>query len=110
VHPDDLVDDPHFRAREYFVEVYHPETGALRYPGAPFKMSETPWAIRRPAPRLGEHNREGYGGRLGLRRQDLEEYRAEGLIGARSAECGVGRGNGERATSAAYQGVRPARD
>jgi crotonobetainyl-CoA:carnitine CoA-transferase CaiB-like acyl-CoA transferase len=77
---DDLVEDPHFRSREYFVEVYHPETGLLRYPGAPFKMSETPWAIRRPAPRLGEHNLEVYCGRLGYGRQDLRHYRAEGLI------------------------------
>ncbi|HET8645948.1 MAG TPA: CoA transferase, partial [Vicinamibacteria bacterium] len=28
------------------------------YPGMPFKMSATPGAIRRPAPRLGEHTAE----------------------------------------------------
>ncbi len=27
-----------------------------RMPGAPFAMRKTPWQLRRPAPRLGEHN------------------------------------------------------
>ena len=35
--------------------IEHPETGPLIYPGAPFKMSETPWQAER-APFLGEHN------------------------------------------------------
>jgi len=29
---------------------------AARMPGAPFSMRGTPWQMRRPAPRLGEHN------------------------------------------------------
>jgi benzylsuccinate CoA-transferase BbsE subunit len=27
-------------------------------PGAPYKLSETPWALRKRAPRLGEHTRD----------------------------------------------------
>ncbi|MNT68468.1 Succinyl-CoA:(R)-benzylsuccinate CoA-transferase subunit BbsE [compost metagenome] len=27
----------------------------LRMPGAPYKLSETPWALRKRAPQLGEH-------------------------------------------------------
>jgi crotonobetainyl-CoA:carnitine CoA-transferase CaiB-like acyl-CoA transferase len=77
---DDLVEDSHFRERGYFVEVDHPEAGTLRYPGASFKLSETPWAIRRLAPRLGEHNLDVYGGRLGYGRAELVRLRAEGLI------------------------------
>lgn len=46
-------------ARGFFVEVPHPETGRqLAMPGAPYVLSATPWRVRRPAPRLGEHNRE----------------------------------------------------
>jgi benzylsuccinate CoA-transferase BbsE subunit len=30
----------------------------LRMPGAPYKLSETPWALRKRAPRLGEHTRD----------------------------------------------------
>ncbi|MBI2543634.1 MAG: CoA transferase [Candidatus Rokubacteria bacterium] len=46
------------RARGFFVEIPHPETGTLRYPGAPWKFSKTPWRIDRPAPLLGEHTPE----------------------------------------------------
>jgi crotonobetainyl-CoA:carnitine CoA-transferase CaiB-like acyl-CoA transferase len=44
------VADPHTRAREMVVEL--DGTPAL---GIPVKLSATPGAIRRPAPRLGEH-------------------------------------------------------
>jgi benzylsuccinate CoA-transferase BbsE subunit len=27
-------------------------------PGAPYMFSATPWALRRPAPKLGEHTAE----------------------------------------------------
>jgi len=36
----------------------HPVIGKICYPGAPFKLSETPWQLKRTAPRLGEHNEE----------------------------------------------------
>ncbi len=58
--------DPHLAARDYFVEVTHPGRGTLKYPGAPYRHSVTPWRISRPAPRLGEHNEEIYSGELGL--------------------------------------------
>lgn len=51
----DLLDDPHLAARDYFVTVSHPKAGTLRYPGAPWRMSATPWQTG-PAPLLGEHN------------------------------------------------------
>jgi crotonobetainyl-CoA:carnitine CoA-transferase CaiB-like acyl-CoA transferase len=69
--PEDLLRDPHLKARKYFVEIDRPETGKLTYPGAPFKMSETPWRVRRPAPLLGEHNEEIYCKLLGYARNDL---------------------------------------
>jgi crotonobetainyl-CoA:carnitine CoA-transferase CaiB-like acyl-CoA transferase len=50
--------DPHIRAREMVVEIDHPALGRMRTLGSPLKMSETPPAIGRPAPRLGEHTRE----------------------------------------------------
>jgi len=67
---EDLVNDPHWQAREFWAEIEHPVAGKLLYPGAPFKMAETPWRASRPAPRLGEHNAEVYGG-LGYSREDL---------------------------------------
>jgi crotonobetainyl-CoA:carnitine CoA-transferase CaiB-like acyl-CoA transferase len=67
----DLVNDPHLREREFFVEVDHPVVGKMIHTGAPFRMSETPWQMRRPAPLLGQHNEEVYGQMLGYTKQEL---------------------------------------
>jgi crotonobetainyl-CoA:carnitine CoA-transferase CaiB-like acyl-CoA transferase len=76
----DAVEDAHLRERQYFVTVEREDTGPLRYPGAPYRLSETPWSIRRPAPRLGEHNEEIYGGCLGVSREELRRLRQTGVI------------------------------
>jgi crotonobetainyl-CoA:carnitine CoA-transferase CaiB-like acyl-CoA transferase len=52
---EDLFTDPVFHERGFFVEVEHPHLGRCTMPGRPFLMSETPWALRRRAPLLGEH-------------------------------------------------------
>jgi crotonobetainyl-CoA:carnitine CoA-transferase CaiB-like acyl-CoA transferase len=60
--PDEAFEDVHFRARGFQVEVEHPELGrTFRYPGAPYKLPASPWAISRRAPRLGEHDEEVLG-------------------------------------------------
>jgi crotonobetainyl-CoA:carnitine CoA-transferase CaiB-like acyl-CoA transferase len=78
--PHDVLQDQHFHDRGFFVEVTHPDAGAVQQPGAPFRMSETPWRIRRPAPRLGQHNEEIYGGLLGLSKEELVVLREQGVI------------------------------
>lgn len=68
----ELGDDPHLKEREFFAQVEHPDLGiSLRYPGPPYRLSETPWQICRSAPRLGEHNREVYEGLPGLTTQEV---------------------------------------
>ena len=53
-----VASDRHLRARDGFVTVDHPETGPVEYL-APAVLTTTGRAeIRRPAPRLGEHNAE----------------------------------------------------
>ncbi|MAG29716.1 MAG: carnitine dehydratase [Deltaproteobacteria bacterium] len=57
--PEEAYEDPHFVDRGYQVEVEHPELGRrIRYPGAPYKLPASPWAISRRAPQLGEHDAE----------------------------------------------------
>jgi crotonobetainyl-CoA:carnitine CoA-transferase CaiB-like acyl-CoA transferase len=57
--PEEAYEDPHFRARGFQVEVAHDDLGrTFRYPGAPFKLPASPWAISRRAPKLGEHDAE----------------------------------------------------
>ncbi len=78
--PEDLMKYTQLKAREYFVEVDHPETGKVTYPGAPFKMSETSWKIRQPAPLLGQHNEEIYCRLLGYTKEELVKLREGGII------------------------------
>src|SRR5205814_8460865 len=53
-----LDHDPHVRAREMVVEVEHPVIGRMKTLGVPVKLSETPGAVTRPAPTLGQHTDE----------------------------------------------------
>ena len=55
---DGLVNSPQVRERNYFINVEHPEIGNHRYPGAPYRLSETPWKVSRPAPLLGQHQND----------------------------------------------------
>jgi crotonobetainyl-CoA:carnitine CoA-transferase CaiB-like acyl-CoA transferase len=56
-----LFASEHLRQRHFFTEFEQPGIGRLRLPGMPSRYSNSCWAIRRPAPRLGEHNREVFG-------------------------------------------------
>jgi len=76
----DMLEDPHFKARQAIVETRHPGFGRLRMQNAAPRFSATPSAIRRPAPELGQHNDEVYGGMLGLSRPALDELRTRGVI------------------------------
>jgi formyl-CoA transferase len=50
-----VFEDPQVIARELVVGVEHPTLGAIKALGSPIKLSETPPAVRRRAPLLGEH-------------------------------------------------------
>ena len=55
--PVDIIDDPHFEHRQFFIDVEHPVAGTVRQPGAPFRLSDG-WKLRHPAPTLGQHQHE----------------------------------------------------
>jgi len=77
---EDFYNSPHTKARGYFVELEHPVAGKGDYPGPPYKWTETPAAIKRPAPCLGEHNEEIYCGELGFSKGDLVALRAARVV------------------------------
>jgi crotonobetainyl-CoA:carnitine CoA-transferase CaiB-like acyl-CoA transferase len=54
----DLATQKQLHERGFFVEVSHPRAGTLTHLGAPYRLHEPWWQIRRPAPLLGEHNDE----------------------------------------------------
>ncbi len=68
------------RARGYFETIEDPALGAIRIPGAPLRLMSHRAAPSRPAPRLGEHNREVLGAGLGLDSSALRELAAAGTI------------------------------
>jgi CoA:oxalate CoA-transferase len=76
---EELNSDPQYAARDYFLDIDHPQAGRLNYPGAPFKMSETPAEINR-APLLGEHNAEIYTTLLKLSRDELTKLKERNVI------------------------------
>lgn len=78
---EDLLENPQLEALGYFVHVEHPELGAtLKYPGAPYQLSETPWRVQKRAPLIGEHNLEIYEKELGFSREELILLKQGGVI------------------------------
>ncbi|HEY7294994.1 MAG TPA: CoA transferase [Dehalococcoidia bacterium] len=77
----DVAASPQLEDRQYWCDVAHEYLGAtLRFPGAPVRLSRTPWRAPRPAPLPGEHNREVFGDLIGLGAEELRRLCAAGVI------------------------------
>jgi crotonobetainyl-CoA:carnitine CoA-transferase CaiB-like acyl-CoA transferase len=79
----DARHDPQLAARGYYQLLERAFVGTIANPSAPFRDSAAPYPIERPAPTLGQHNREILGGLLGLTDGELESLHAAGIIGTR---------------------------
>lgn len=77
---EDLFHDQQLGARGFFTPVDNWEAGRLYQPSAPFKMTETQWRVRAPAPTLGQDNGAVYRGWLGYTKRDLTLLRSMGVI------------------------------
>ena len=75
-----VYDDPHVQARDMDVETDHPTAGRVRNIGIPVKLSETPGAIRRSAPTLGQHTEEILS-EFGLAESEIGDLREGGALG-----------------------------
>lgn len=76
----EMLEDPHFKARQAIIEVMHPELGSLKMQNIAPKLSLTPGQVRAVGPDLGQHNDEVYRGLLGYDDSRMEALRAQGVI------------------------------
>ncbi|OBF08222.1 acyl-CoA transferase [Mycobacterium sp. ACS4054] len=84
VSPSLVTDNPQLRHRGFLETLHHPSTGAGLYPCPPFARlaGQDEW-LRRPPPRLGEHNEEILRERCGLSYEELTRLATSGVIGTR---------------------------
>ena len=76
----ELLNDPHFEARERTVELEHPQQGKLTFLSPPWKLSKTPAKIHSPASSLGQHNSYIFGELLGMSEGEIQSLVDERVI------------------------------
>jgi len=82
VHPSEQLQFAQLVARDFFEHVEHPVHGDSVHITYPFRLPGMEGPVhRRPAPLLGEHNRDVFGGLLGLGEEELAALEAAGVIG-----------------------------
>lgn len=54
----EMVESEHVAARGFMWNLRGPDGQEFQLPGYPVRMDETPWRLRRGAPKLGEHTRQ----------------------------------------------------
>jgi len=76
----DIVNDPHFLARENIISVEHPALGSVKMPGIVPRFSQTPGEVLWPGEELGAHNESVYRDLLGLDAEAIAALRERGVI------------------------------
>lgn len=75
-----ILDDPHFRARDSIVRAKDEDFGSVAVPGVVPRLSATPGEVRTSGAAPGAHNAEVYGDWLGLSETEQQALRAAGVI------------------------------
>lgn len=75
----DILEDPHYRARDMLLDIDHTGLGHVTVPGVVPKLSDTPGSVRWLGPALGEHNREVFA-ELEIDEQGMANLAAKGVI------------------------------
>jgi crotonobetainyl-CoA:carnitine CoA-transferase CaiB-like acyl-CoA transferase len=78
----EVFDDPQLNHRGMILNLRHPDSGptGVKTAGFPVRLTETRAGLDDAAPFPGGHNRDVYGGLLGLSEAELEELSRAGII------------------------------
>lgn len=76
----EMLEDPHFEARNAIIKTLHPDFGELLMQNVAPKLSATPGSVRTPAPKLGQHNGEVFKGILGYDDQRMADLQSRNII------------------------------
>jgi crotonobetainyl-CoA:carnitine CoA-transferase CaiB-like acyl-CoA transferase len=77
---EDIIEDPHYWAREMLLSFADPKLGEMIIPGIVPKLSETPGGVSWLGPALGEHNQEIYQDLLDFDDQHYNSLAAEDIL------------------------------
>ena len=75
-----IMEDPHYQAREDILEIDDPELGKTKMLGVVPKFSKTPGAVEHAGPTIGEHSQYIYSSWLGLSEGELAKLAEQGTI------------------------------
>ncbi|MFW6496623.1 CaiB/BaiF CoA transferase family protein [Acinetobacter baumannii] len=75
----DMVNDPHFNARDMLLSTELPDGQVVKMPGIVPKLSETPGQVKWRGPELGEHT-ESVLKQYGYQAEEIENLRVSGVV------------------------------
>ena len=77
---DEVLANEQLNSREFFQEIDQGENISFRYPGFPYRLSESPPKLVRSAPNLGQHTREVFCDELGVTDSEYSDLLKAGVI------------------------------
>ena len=77
---DEIFGDPQYAARENILRAHDERIGDLAIPNIVPRLTGTPGKVKWLGRGLGEHNKEIYGGLLGLSDERIDELTQKGVI------------------------------
>ena len=76
----DVIQDGHHASRGFIERLAHPEVGPRAHTGVPWLLANRRNGVTRPAPCVGEHNREVLSGVLGYETNRIDQLEASGVL------------------------------